>query len=98
MKKILEKDFPKYRISSYTDLARFMQQKVFPYENQYILKRDIKNIVIKELTDIEVIFPRLSNKHQQEIPICNNLSRIISLVTVTNLRIMEGATIFRDYQ
>ncbi len=63
----LKKDFPTYKISNHLDLGRFLQPKNFPYANQFRLKRDIKKGVIEELNDIEIIFPNLSNKHQQEI-------------------------------
>ena len=76
----LEKDFPKYKISSHLDLARFLQPKNFPYANQFRLKRDIRNGVIQELNDIEIIFPNLLDKHQQEILTSDQFMRTMNIL------------------
>ena len=76
----LEKDFPKYKVSSYLDLARFLQPKNFPYANQFRLKRDIKNGIIEELNDVEIIFPNLLDKHQQEILTSDQFMRTMNIL------------------
>jgi len=63
----LKKDYSTFRLSNHESLGRFLYPKIFPYANQERLKRDFKKGVIEEFNDVEIIFPRLSHKHQQEI-------------------------------
>ena len=76
----LKKDYSTFRLSKLEDLGRFLYPKTFPYANQYRLKRDIKNGVIEELNDIEIIFPRLLDKHQQEILTSDQYMRTMNIM------------------
>jgi len=78
--KSLKKDYSTFRLSKHEDLGRFLYPEIFPYANKDRLNRDFKNGVIQELHDIEIIVPRLSEKHQKEILMSDQFMRTINVI------------------
>jgi hypothetical protein len=77
---VLKKDHSNFKLSNHRDLGRFLYPEIFPYANQERLKRNFKEGVIEELNDVEIVFPNLSNKHQQEILTSDQFMRTMSIL------------------
>ena len=70
-----KKSFPKYKLSSMINLARYVNAEKFKIEGKSASKvsskdrldRIMKSGIIEHLNDIEVVMSRLSKKHKREI-------------------------------
>ena len=70
-----KKSFPRYKLSSMINLARFVNADKFKIEGKSTsviaqkdrLDRIMKNGIIEHLNDIELVMSRLSKKHKREI-------------------------------
>ena len=76
----LKKDHSRFKLSKHEKLGRFLYPEIFPYANQERLKRDFKEGVIEELNDVEIVFPSLSSKHQQEILTSDQFMRTMRII------------------
>jgi hypothetical protein len=80
MEKGLEKiknDYPEFKISNHTQLARLLHPDEFPVVKKDRVYADMVKGIIGELNDIEVVLPRLPKKSQKKILASDQYNRTL---------------------